>query len=170
MSNRLLRRQRKIADYYDFWWQNKYSKWDPDERKAIYRNAQFPRPRPKRQRVPRTTRVGKQKMAGRPLRAPLMLNYLRGNADREDDAQQRVDETMTDLKDTRVELVKILGWGGNGVAALFDVRDVDDGRERVVAKMAFSDLEDILDGERVHHRVSESGVMDPREPHAIHNN
>lgn len=133
-----------MTDYYDHYWRgDRYIKsWTAQEsagaRAPVYRNMAVPRPR-----LPRDN--------DRPIGGPdLDVNQARRGwrgSDAESDAEKQEFENRINrgefglldfTRPAELELIKVLGVGGQGCAALFETTDPDGTKRKLVIKTALT--------------------------------
>lgn len=124
------------TDYYDHYWRGEHDSWEAQDgagtRAAIYQAMPVPRPRPHPapygQPQGPMLNVGEQRTtySGQPTQA---------NNDRfMDEINQGQYGLVNYTRPAGLELKRVLGKGGQGVACLFEATDPDGSRRRIVVK------------------------------------
>ena len=127
--------QRQSCDYFDFWRQGRENLHMPDYRRDEIAERQHPRKGQWRgfddKDIPKRRQL---KYEGYPI-----VGYSGKGPDQLVDAAEDASEMLTEkMEAAGFRFVRILGWGGLGVAAMFEAVDKDEKtgkRKKIVCKM-----------------------------------
>ncbi|KAK4446599.1 hypothetical protein QBC34DRAFT_149582 [Podospora aff. communis PSN243] len=110
-------RQKSDTDYFEYWRKGLAGVWDEEEREPVYMGMQFPRPGP----MPPWPEGREPAPPGRPEELyKLDEDFGAGVDENKDEAEAANLELQQEIVAAGFHFVKLLGWGGCGVAALYE--------------------------------------------------